>query len=229
MAVQLPTSRPALRKHVYEYIRSQINYMQLEPGTRLAISKLANQLNAHYSQVREAILMLVEEGLLEVREGHYHVIRFDLHFLNTIFTLRRALQIEALQQCAKYAERKDLEWLRQMWQEFRVHGLQPDRTETFFENDLYFHQRIGELSTNRYLKQCLDRLLSVDLLIQRWSHHTGAFPLNHVEYSVEAYLKVLNELLSNNTQAAVDTLDGQLKRTHEGIGALAERQRSQVR
>jgi hypothetical protein len=49
-----------------------------------------------------------------------------------------------------------------------------------------------------------------------------------MEYSVEAYLKVLDALLSNNTQKAIDTLDTHLKRTHEEIVALVKGQFPEV-
>jgi DNA-binding GntR family transcriptional regulator len=183
----------------------------------------------HRNVVREAVIKLVDDGLVEVREGYYHVIRFDLHFINTTFTLRRALQKEALRQCATHLDREALEQLRLMWLEFNTHNIQLDRIETFFEADLNFHRWIGDLSKNRYLKQSLDRLLFVDLLIQRWSQHINAFSPSHIEYTVDGYLKILDALLSNNTLAAVGTLDTQLNRTHQNIGALVETQYAEVR
>ena len=57
-------------------LREQIYRMEIAPGTRLGVSEIAEQMGVSRSPVRDALMMLVNEGVVEVNStGGYRVIQ----------------------------------------------------------------------------------------------------------------------------------------------------------
>ncbi len=66
MFKQAPQTRPRLANDVYEQILSAIVNGDIKPGERLIQEKIAEQINISRTPVREALLRLEQEGVLEL-------------------------------------------------------------------------------------------------------------------------------------------------------------------
>ncbi|MBV9653953.1 MAG: GntR family transcriptional regulator [Acetobacteraceae bacterium] len=66
MATRVPLTRTRLSDAVYEKLREQIVRTALPPGSRIAESEFAEQLGVSRTPVREALLRLADEGLVEM-------------------------------------------------------------------------------------------------------------------------------------------------------------------
>src|SRR5690348_853834 len=70
--------RENLGQQVYQHIREKIYRMELTPGSRLGVGEIAEQMGVSRSPVRDALMMLVNEGVVEVNSsGGYRVIELD--------------------------------------------------------------------------------------------------------------------------------------------------------
>lgn len=81
-------ARAPLRDEVYRRILSQVQHGELAPGSRVRDAALAGQLGVSRTPVREALLQLVREGVLDTLVGRGFRVRplepAELHEVGTI-------------------------------------------------------------------------------------------------------------------------------------------------
>lgn len=86
---------------LYELLRVQIVSLQLEPGAALSRVKLSNEFNVSQTPVREALLKLTEEKLVDVfPQAATRVSLIDIAFAQETHFLRRALELEIVRELA---------------------------------------------------------------------------------------------------------------------------------
>ena len=107
---------------IYRDLQSQIVSMALKPGAALGEQMLADRYGVSRTPVREAIIRLSEERLVDVRpqQGTF-VSRLDIALIPEAVVIRQALEGATVQQAARIATRKDLDRLDDILAEQRFH------------------------------------------------------------------------------------------------------------
>src|SRR5829696_6396976 len=84
---------------IYGQIRQEIVSLRLRPGTRLSENELALRFGTSRAPVREALIRLVEEGLIEVQpqRGSF-VSRISLASMQRARFVREALEVAVVRQ-----------------------------------------------------------------------------------------------------------------------------------
>ncbi|RST49161.1 GntR family transcriptional regulator [Variovorax sp. MHTC-1] len=86
---------------VLEKLRDAILSLELAPGTVLARQELANHFGVSQTPVREALLRLSEEGLVDVFPQHATLVsRIDIAAARQAHFLRRSIELELVHQLA---------------------------------------------------------------------------------------------------------------------------------
>ncbi|MGC3983784.1 MAG: GntR family transcriptional regulator [Pseudorhodoferax sp.] len=86
---------------VLERLREAILDLELVPGTVLARQALAEQFGVSQTPVREALLRLAEEGLVDVFPQHATLVsRIDLRAARQAHFLRRSIELELVRELA---------------------------------------------------------------------------------------------------------------------------------
>jgi DNA-binding GntR family transcriptional regulator len=125
---------------VLERLREAILELELVPGTVLARQALAEQFGVSQTPVREALLRLAEEGLVDVFPQHATLVsRIDLRAARQAHFLRRSIELELVRELALRRPAGLVEALR------RQLGLQRSLAEAqqygeFVAADRQFHQ-----------------------------------------------------------------------------------------
>ena len=125
---------------VLERLREAILDLELVPGTVLARQALAEQFGVSQTPVREALLRLAEEGLVDVFPQHATLVsRIDLRAARQAHFLRRSIELELVRELALRRPDGLVEALR------RQLGLQHALAEAqqygeFVAADRQFHQ-----------------------------------------------------------------------------------------
>lgn len=98
-----PGAPPAGAMVIYETIRRDIVQMRLMPGDRLSENELGLRFRTSRTPVREAILRLVDEGLIEVwpQRGTF-VSRISLKAVKRARFVRTALELAIIRQAAEH-------------------------------------------------------------------------------------------------------------------------------
>ncbi len=84
--------QPPLAAQVYDTLRTMMQAHVFEPGERMVEEDLARRLAVSRTPVREALFRLEQNGMLEQRDGGFHVPRLTLRDVEEIFQLRRLLE-----------------------------------------------------------------------------------------------------------------------------------------
>lgn len=146
----LPTFKLDRQRHaapqVFEHLREMIVRLDLPPGTVLSRVELAEAFGLSQTPVRDALIKLGEEGLVDIFPQHATVVsRISLSVARQSHFLRRALELEALATLCEATEAALLERLlpvlRRLIEQQRVAAAAVD-TEHFVALDRAFHQQI---------------------------------------------------------------------------------------
>ncbi|MDE2571647.1 MAG: GntR family transcriptional regulator [bacterium] len=149
-----------LTDRAYAAIKRRLIRLDIPPGAVFTESKMAAELGLGKTPVREALMRLQREGLVEVlaRSG-YRAAPVTLRDVKELMALRAILECEAASQAAQAM--KDPHQLRSLDALCRVDYEPHDRASIsrFLRANTEFHVTIAEASGNRRLARTLERLL----------------------------------------------------------------------
>lgn len=94
-------SRTSLKEEIEERIRRKLVSGEMKPGHLYSANSMASQLGISNSPVREAMLSLSSEGLLEpVRNRGFRVVLMSPTDRQEVYDLRRLIEVEAVRRVA---------------------------------------------------------------------------------------------------------------------------------
>lgn len=141
----------SLQQEVYETIRGRLLSGQWRPGQKLGEQKLAAELGVNRNPVREALLKLTGEGLLERHAGlGCRVARMDIDILRGLWQLRESLEGMGARLAAERiapVQLMRLEHEHALMQQLTHEG----QEQALVDSDNRFHHMILEFSGNRIL------------------------------------------------------------------------------
>ncbi len=154
---QAPQAKPRLAVDVYEQILSAIVNGQIKPGERLIQEKIAAEINISRTPVREALLRLEQEGILEQtgRKG-FSIREISDEEIRALYGAREAVEGYAAYLLAEKKEAKQLAAIRKTV-EAEMRQEQRDLEEEFRMNRT-IHRTIVEQAGNPVLLAMFDNL-----------------------------------------------------------------------
>ena len=170
-----------VNQRAYERIRELIVTGELTWGTRLDERILAERLGISRTPVREAIVRLGNEEVIERRPYQGNVVRsFTQSQIVNLFDVRAEMEALAVRRAAEYGSAADFDVLEDIVRQCHAALHAGDLVE-FEKRDQEFHQQIAAISRNETLIQCLNRL---GLQIQLARHRANLlldFPMSTIE------------------------------------------------
>lgn len=145
-AVHVPTFQFDRTRHaapqVFEHLRDQILSMALPPGTLLSRPELAEQYGTSQTPVRDALIRLGEEGLVDIFPQHATVVSpIDVALARQAHFLRRSVELEIVRTLAQQADPVLVERLRASIARQRV-MLAMENLDEFSVTDQAFHREL---------------------------------------------------------------------------------------
>ncbi len=136
---------------VFERLRKLITSLELPPGSPLSRHALAEQFGVSSTPIRDALMRLEEEGLVEVFPQYATVVsRIDIGLAQQAHFLRQALELEIVKELAlAHSDRlvDELSGTITLQQKFARAG----DFEKFMAADNDFHQQLYAATGNREL------------------------------------------------------------------------------
>ena len=145
---------------VYQILETQILSLALDPGSKLRINTIAEDLNISATPVREAIDLLEENGLVVANKGSggkyksYSVFDIDDKEVQDLFVVRKAIESTSAEICAQRNWTVDMEHLDSILNDFRKYTqkyIDEGGTLELNEIDIDFHTAIVRYSGNQHL------------------------------------------------------------------------------
>jgi DNA-binding GntR family transcriptional regulator len=204
--------RANLGQQVFDYLVDNIYEMDILPGSRLGVGEIADQLGISRSPVRDALHLLVAEGLVEYGTvSGYQVVEINRKYIEDVFTVRRALEPVALRLAAVELDDAQVKEICATWQKLRENQppINTDTLDTHIKADDDFHRKIGDLSGNQVLNDLMRKIIYKATWIRRWVY-SNDIPATHLSTIAEEHLEILNALRQNDIDRAVQLLDEHL-------------------
>lgn len=131
----------------------------IQPGEAIVESRVAQQLGAGIPLIREALIELEHQGYVQkVPYKGTTVTKLERREVEQIFRLRTELETLAIEWAKESVAPEDLAFLRAEANRMRQ-AAEALNLDQFYESDLAFHRKLWAMSGNRYLDECLERLV----------------------------------------------------------------------
>jgi DNA-binding GntR family transcriptional regulator len=210
----------ALRVKVAEAIRQALLEGRFKPGEDLSEVAIAKEMNVSRGPVREALLVLAQQGLITHSQNHgFSVLGFTDRDHTEIDEVRLRLESLALTLARDRLNQEDLELVdranARMTAVFRKNS-----SAEWVTAELEFHGLIWELSGNHWLRDCLRHIM---------------VPYFHYETAFRLEPQITGQQFAEQHQIYVDFLKGISSRTaeqcvrfHLGMGEGAKSESSRI-
>jgi DNA-binding GntR family transcriptional regulator len=147
------------RDQVIRAMKDAILSGTIQPGASIVESKIAQQLGAGVPLIREALIELEHQGFVErTPYKGTTVIKLSPVDVRRIFELRVELEALAIGWAKEHITAADLDYLKQTIRKMEQAAKSPDLPQ-FYKNDLAFHRKLWDISSNPYLADALERVV----------------------------------------------------------------------
>ncbi len=144
---------------VYSTLKDAIQTCSLAPGTRLTLDDLAEQLKVSRVPVREALLQLQVEGLVEMTPHAGAVVSpISLDSIYELFLILEEMEVLAGRVVAERASLEDLAGLGQILEDMAA-ATEEDNVEKWSALNTEFHKEISRVSGMPFLQQITEKAL----------------------------------------------------------------------
>ena len=214
----------SLHHQAAETLRQQIFAGALGPGSFVDEAALCEQLAVSRTPLREALKVLVAEGLLrhEPRRGCF-VAEVTERDLDEIFPVIALLEGRAAREATQKASSADvaaLETLHQRLQQCASEGRIPD----YYAANHAIHEAFITLADNRWLAQVIGDLRK----ILRLARHQTLHVPGRLQQSLAEHLQVFAALKSGDAGAAEQAMRQHLLAQREALRELARNPPSRI-
>jgi DNA-binding GntR family transcriptional regulator len=190
----------ALRVRVAEAIRQALLEGRFKPGEDLSEVAIAKEMNVSRGPVREALLVLAQQGLILHSQNHgFSVLGFTDKDHEEIDEVRLELETLALSLARARITPEELE-LVEAANARMVAVFRKTASAEWVKAELEFHSLIWELSGNRWLADCLKRVM---------------IPYFHYETAFRLEPEITDQQFADLHQIYVNFLKGTSSRTAE--------------
>lgn len=208
--------QPIASTRVVDVVRDQLRCAilagELPPGSRLSVPELARQLGVSRSPVREAVLLLVGEGLaVEQSRRGVEVARLELGDVLELYELRISLESLAARHAAARMTQTDLAALRGVLDAQGAAAV--GDAVSFRELDLRFHEIVSQTCGNT-------RLARHAAMLAREMRLAGLLMVNepwHLRQSHEEHRAIERALRQRDGPAAEHAMREHLSRVAQSV------------
>jgi DNA-binding GntR family transcriptional regulator len=149
----------ALRVRVAEAIRQALLEGRFKPGEDLSEVAIAREMDVSRGPVREALLVLAQQGLITHSQNHgFSVLGFSDRDHAEIDEVRLELETLALTLARARITSDELDLLEKASARM-ASVIRKNSSAEWVKSELEFHELIWELAGNRWLSDCLRRVM----------------------------------------------------------------------
>lgn len=201
---------------VFERLREQILSLALAPGTLLSRAELAAQFGLSQTPIRDALIKLGEEGLVDIFPQHATVVsRIDVALAEQAQFLRRAIEAEVVRTLAGRADAALLDQLR----------AQTDVQAALMGSPAYLEFIAADRAFHRLMYEAAGVPDLFDLVRQRSGHVDRLRMLNLPSVGkqrtiVQDHRRIVEAIASGDTEAAQTSLREHLSGTLAQVAAI---------
>lgn len=204
-------------QHAYKLIREKITTLELAPGEAINDQTLAEELGLELTPIREALKLLVHDGLVVIQPKGIYVVDVSPPDLEQLSELRLVLESFSARLAAQRAQPDDLAVLDALCAEQA--SIPADEARRLFEVDHKFHQAVAQASHNRYLATVLESFFGL-------SQRLWYLVLPHLEFlptAVEMHLDMVEAIKTGDEAGAAEIMRTHIQEFYDRVqGVLSD-------
>jgi DNA-binding GntR family transcriptional regulator len=211
---------PSLREQARDFIRGAIVSGQMKVEELYSAPRLAAELRVSVTPVREALLDLAREGLLEpVRNRGFRVVNLSAQELNDIYAIRLLLEVPSVAEAARRGgSSRQIAELRELAEAAQRLAGESDLI-AYLRADRKFHIALIDIVANQALSDLVASLRDRVRLYGLASAATRA----HVAKSVEEHFSLLRLVEAGEPEKAARLMRQHLERSRDVWAKNVER------
>ena len=212
-----PIVQPVLYQQVADRLRDMIQQGRLQSGAWIDEVKLTRELGISRTPLREALKVLVTEGLvrLEPRRGSF-VNELSMKDLEDIFPLMAILEGRCAYEAARKITQRDLDMLEPLHATLQQHAQSGD-IDSYYETNAKIHEAVQALADNRWLSDLASSQRKL-LSLSRWQ--SLALP-GRIHESCAEHLAIFAALKARDCEGAEAVTRKHLMRQLDALHKLA--------
>jgi DNA-binding GntR family transcriptional regulator len=214
------------REEAYAELRGMLLQGRFGMRTRLVESHLAQRLGVSRTPVREALVRLVADGLVERLPDGFYTARLNLAELRDLYELRVTVELRgiarALESDAVVHDVRLLEPLRDHWRALRADMPAPD--PGFVLRDEEFHRTLLRSSGNPRLTETLESVSVRIRPVRMYDYLTE----DRIERTVVEHLEIVELVLAQRLPEALAALRRHVGESLEVVEKRAARAITQM-
>jgi DNA-binding GntR family transcriptional regulator len=181
-----------------ELIREAIVDGRLEPGRRLKEEELARELGISRTPIREALLMLQAEGLVDAIPNRGAMVRVHTpEDLDDLYQLRALLEGFAARRAATRISDEQVGELRASCDRFA--GIDPDRQlRELVRENMFFHSTILDIAGSARLASMVRRVIELPLVYKSYIWYSP----DQQRISVHYHRQIVTALAARDAERA---------------------------
>ena len=198
-------NRDSLRSQVASLLREKIISGEIASGTKVTERNVSKLLETSRMPVRDALMELEKEGLLDSRSSGRYVIELNAEDIEQLFTVRRVLEQAAIELAINLMTPDDAKELMEALTQMRD-AVDKRNFTKYVKSDLKVHNLIWKFSNNHYLFEMLSSISGI----------ISVFMTNHAKMeSWEEVYELHDSLIKAVLEKDLVTADAQLSRHME--------------
>lgn len=195
--------RENLSQKAYIELKKEIYSNRIKPGDCLSENLIASELNMSRTPVREALRMLENEDLVEIKDGiGIYVKTISLTDIEDIFEVRKVLETLAFSTSINAITDEEIEDLEKKFNILMVNynnGIDV-LMESFVSVDWQLDELIVNKCRNNYIISIMNDIKAKIIRYQYISYEA----LNNVADSINQHLKILSLIKKRNLKELID-------------------------
>lgn len=211
----MKNEKTTLVHSAYSKIKSKITQNKITPGENILEHEIAKSLGMSRTPVREALLRLEVEGLIEIIPRHgIRVLPISQEDMREIYEIFISLEPIVAQNLAKKGDlkKKDLDELEKSTNDMEE-ALFKDDLAAWADADLKFHQKLVELHGNKRLINILNIFRDQTHRVRILTRHLRKHPME----SVENHREIIKHIREGNPDKAYEAVKKHRGRTAEEL------------
>ncbi len=203
---------------IYQNLRRDIVAMTLVPGTPISEKGIAREYGVSRTPVREAVLRLSDERLVEVlaKSGTY-VARIPLSLLPEAIVVRNALEAVTVRKAAEIASKSQILGLQALVQH-QQEVIETDDQEEFHTADEEFHAAIAAAAGYRGIWEVIQQ---VKVHVDRYRRLTLPQP-GRMDLIVEEHDSIVQAIANNDPERAAKNMEYHLDKLQLDIAVFRD-------
>lgn len=218
LETKIEVDKVPVTTEAYNVVKEQIVTLKILPGQLLMVQQLSKEYGISRTPVREALIRLKEEGLVNEAEGRkFQVSYITWKLIKDIYQARTSVEITAIANVAEHYDKK-MEKRLSAIEKAMTDSYKKKKFEAYFEADNEFHYYLLEVLDNSVISNWMERITDQQQRIRYATMGVSA----SMEVSYAEHMEMLETIRNRDVDSASKKMSFHLQRALQDTLQLRE-------